>query len=600
MTILGLSAYYHDAAAVLIKNGEIIAAAQEERFTRVKQDASFPSHAINYCLKEGKVDWPDLDCVVFYDKPFLKFERILETILGEAPRGLAIFLKSMPVWLKEKLFLKSEIRKKLRDVAGFTIKAPLLFSEHHLSHAASAFYASPFTNAAVLTIDGVGEWATASIAVGKGNDLHILKEMHFPDSLGLLYAAFTHFLGFKINEGEYKVMGLAPYADPQSDEVKDYLRLIRENIAIPHPDGSISMNMAYFSFTLGLKMIPEKKWEKLFGLKIRKPEDDLKKIHASVAAALQLFTEEVVVNMAGECKRITGCDNLCMAGGVALNCVANGKLAESGLFKSIYVQPASGDAGGALGAALAVYHIHLKKERIPAEDLMREGALGPSFSADDCHAALLKFGMQGHAVSDTELIGLTAQKLAEGKVVGWFNGRMEFGPRALGHRSILADATHPEMQKVLNLKIKKRESFRPFAPIMLEDELSTYFDKAKPNAYMLFVHRVKESLRYSRTENFYELPLKEMLNQAGSCLPAVTHIDYSARIQTVSNTSDKKIRLLLEEFKRLTGKGILINTSFNVKDEPMVCTPEDAIRCFLNTEMDILVLENRMISKEQL
>jgi carbamoyltransferase len=597
MNILGLSAYYHDSAAVLLKNGKILAAAQEERFTRIKHDSSFPTHAITYCLEETDTPWENLDYIVFYDKPFLKFERILQTFLEEAPRGLPLFLKSMPVWIKEKLFLKSEIRKQLREASGKKLNTPLLFSGHHLSHAASAFYASPYAEAAVLTIDGVGEWATASISYGKGNDLKILQEMHFPDSLGLLYAAFTHFLGFKINEGEYKVMGLAPYADRRSGEVENYLRIIRENIATPHADGSISMNMDYFSFNRGLKMIPVKKWEKLFGMNIRKPEGPPEKPHAALAAALQIFTEDAVIKMAKQAKQITGSDNLCMAGGVALNCVANGKLAEAGVFKSVFVQPAAGDAGGALGAALAVHHLQVGKDRTPDENFIQEGALGPAFSSETCLNTLNKFKLTGKTVPENELFSLVARELADGKVVGWFSGRMEFGPRALGHRSILADAAYPGMQKTLNLKIKKRESFRPFAPIMLEEELSHYFKHAKPNAYMLFVHHFKKEKQFPRPEGFFDMMFSDMLEHAGSELPGVTHVDYSARIQTVSKNSDKKIRALLEEFKRLTGRGILINTSFNVKDEPIVCTPDDAIRCFLQTEMDILVLENILVSK---
>lgn len=597
MLILGISAYYHDSAAALLKDGSVLAAVQEERFTRIKNDASFPVHAINYCLQEAGILLNELDAVVFYDKPFLKFERILQMAIEHAPKGLPLFLQSMPVWLKEKLFLKSEIRKQLKEINGGKTEVPLLFSSHHLSHAASAYYASPFDSAAILTIDGVGEWATASISKGDKNSVSVLKEIHFPDSLGLLYASVTFFLGFKINEGEYKVMGLAPYASPDDELVKKYYRLFMEKLVHVSDTGALKLSPGYFSYTYAPVMIPVKKWEQLFELKRRTEKDLLQKEHAAMAVALQLITEEVVLKMAHYAHAVTGSPNLCLAGGVALNCVANGKLREQGVFKNIYVQPASGDAGGALGAALAAYHLHYKKERIPEPDFMQHGSLGPSYGLADIWTAIHEAGLDGEELPEALLMEKTAEALKNGKVVGWFNGRMEFGPRALGFRSILGDAAHPEMQKILNLKIKKRESFRPFAPIMLEEELPVYFSAAVPNAYMLFVHKINPEWRKERPADYFKLPMQEMLSLPGSVLPAVTHVDYSARIQTVSPGSGTAIRKLLEVYKKLTGRGVLINTSFNVKDEPIVCTPDDAIRCFLQTEMDILVLENCMIRK---
>lgn len=598
MKILGISAYYHDSSAVLIEDGLIVAAAQEERFSRIKHDAAFPFHAIHFCLVQGKLDINQLDAIVFYDKPFLKFERILQTVLETAPKGWLMFLKSMPIWLKEKLLLKSEIKKHLGKIAGTKITAPLFFSSHHLSHAASAFYASPYQQAAVLTIDGVGEWATASIGKGESNELEILEELHFPHSLGLLYAAFTAFLGFKVNEGEYKVMGLAPYVKADDEQVKHFYDLIVNHLVTISEDGGIQLNLSYFSYTHSEKMFPKKRWKKLFGVPVRQTDSPLQKQHAALAMALQLITEEVVLRMAKHAQQITGSKYLCMAGGVALNCVSNGKLLTSGLFDGIYVQPASGDAGGALGAALALYHIHFGKERVAISDFMQGGSLGPDFGEQEIEKAIHENNLFAKKISESEIIAQTAQYLTEGKVVGWFQGRMEFGPRALGYRSILGDAANPDMQRTLNLKIKKRESFRPFAPIMLEEELETYFSDARPNGYMLFVHPIKDALRKKRPEGYYELPFSDMLKEPGSVLPAITHIDYTARIQTVPPSSKHTIRKLLEAFKNLTNRGVLVNTSFNIKDEPIVCTPEDAIKCFLQTEMDILVLENFIIKKD--
>jgi carbamoyltransferase len=597
LKILGISAYYHDSAATLIVNGELVAAAQEERFTRKKNEAGFPALAIGFCLAQHGISVNELDAIVFYDKPFLKFERILQTVLETAPRGWFMFMQSMPVWLKEKLFLKSTLKKELKKIGGKKIKVPLLFSSHHLSHAASAFYASPFEEAAVLTMDGVGEWATATIAYGKENQLNIIKELNFPHSLGLLYAAFTYFLGFKINEGEYKVMGLAPYAERESEEVRSFDALIRQYLVTVNADGSLQLNLKYFSFTHTLRMLPEKKWETLLNMKRRKEHEPLTSQHAALAMALQKITEEVVLAMAAHAAEITGSKNLCLSGGVALNCVANGKLEKQKIFEHIFVQPASGDAGGALGAALGAFYLHHAQPRTTHPNWMRGGDWGPQYNDGEIVLAIEQAGLPSERLPQRELIKKCAAWLAEGKVMGWFNGRMEFGPRALGYRSILADAAQPDMQKKLNLKIKKRESFRPFAPIMLEEELDHYFEGVSPNAYMLFVHPLKPEWCIPRPNGFYQWPLADMLGHAGSVLPAITHIDYSARFQTVGADSEAAIRLLLLEFKKLTGRGVLVNTSFNIKDEPIVCTPADAIRCFLQTEMDILVLENYVLTK---
>lgn len=597
MKILGISAYYHDSAAVLIEDGQIMAAAQEERFTRIKHDPTFPTNAILFCLEKATIDINELDAIVFYDKPFIKFERILQTVLETAPKGLLMFLKSMPIWLKEKLLLKSEIKKQLKEIAKKPVTVPILFSTHHLSHAASAYYASSFEESAVLTIDGVGEWATASIGHGKNNKITILEELHFPHSLGLLYASFTAFLGFKVNEGEYKVMGLAPYAHIDNQRVNQLYNLIKEQLVTLFDDGSIRLNNNYFSYSYTESMFPKKKWETLFQMPARKPDASLDKSHAELALALQLFTEEVVLKMASRAIKITGNKNLCLAGGVALNCVSNGKLWESGLFENIYVQPAAGDAGGALGAALAAYHMHFDQPRITYADFMQSGALGPEFSELEIKAAINEYKLQAEKLPDGTLFIETAKHLSNGKVIGWFSGKMEFGPRALGFRSILGDAANPDMQRILNLKIKKRESFRPFAPIMLESELSQYFDKAYPNAYMLFVHAIKDSLKIERPAGFYDQSFSDMLKTPGSILPAITHIDYTARIQAIPAHATSKMKKLLEAFKLITGRGILVNTSFNIKDEPIVCSPQDAIRCFIDTEMDILVLENYIIKK---
>ncbi len=603
MKILGISAFYHDSAAALIQDGKIIAAAQEERFTRKKNDAAFPAHATKFCLDYAGTTLNELDAVVFYDKPLLKFERLLETYYAFAPKGLRSFMAAMPVWLREKMFLKSLLLKELENVMPFARKSlKLLFSEHHLSHAASAFYPSRFERAAILTIDGVGEWATASISLGEGRKILPLKELHFPHSLGLLYSAFTYFLGFKVNSGEYKLMGLAPYGQPHSAEVKRFEHLIKEHLVKIYDDGSIWLNQKYFSYATELKMIDEKVWEKLFGIPRRKPEEEPTQSQCNLALAIQRVTEEIVLKMAAEAKRLTQAEFLCLAGGVALNCVANGRLLNSGLFQELFIQPAAGDAGGALGAALAAYHLYFEKERTPVQtlDAMNGAYLGPEYSDLEVEQVIRKY--EASAVryeSIEELCRMTAKWLDEGKVVGWMQGRMEFGPRALGARSILADARRPEMQKKLNLKIKYREGFRPFAPSVLAERASDYFELYHDSPYMLLVQNVRKELCYELPEHYHDLPLKEKLYTQRSSLPAITHIDFSARIQTVHRETNPLYWLLLKMFEEQTGCAVLLNTSFNVRGEPIVCTPDDAYRCFMRTEMDMLVVGNYVFDKAQ-
>lgn len=596
MKILGISAYYHDSAAVIIQNGEILAAAQEERFSRKKHDESFPMEAIRYCLKESVLNIDDLDAVVFYDKPFLKFERVLETYMNNAPKGWWQFIKAMPAWLKEKLFIKDKLKSELKEIGDIDWKkTELLFSKHHLSHAASAFFTSPYSDAAILSIDGVGEWATASIAYGENASIKTIKELHFPDSLGLLYSAFTYFLGFQVNEGEYKVMGLAPYGDRNSKQVQDFAALLKKEIITIFDDGSIKLNQKYFTYTTSFKMINEKAFNELFGFKKRNEEEEILAQHFDLAAALQIIVEEVVVKMAMEAKNLTGSKNICLSGGVALNCVANGALQEQNIFENIYTQPASGDAGGALGAALAAYHLHFKNERqIQVPDAMQNAKLGPHFTNTEIVRALTNSKLNFQVFETKDLISFTANQIVEGKVIGWFQGRMEFGPRALGSRSIIGNPLLKETQSILNLKVKKRESFRPFAPLMLEEEFEKYFGKAYSSPYMLMVHKIKEEFRL-KTENTTDLTKK--INQVRSVIPAISHVDYSSRIQTVNHDSDKKMFALLQEFKQQTGIGVLVNTSFNVKGEPIVCTPQNAIDCFLSTDIDILVLENYVVLK---
>ncbi|RIV24094.1 hypothetical protein DYU11_11910 [Fibrisoma montanum] len=602
MTILGISAFYHDSAAALIIDGRIVAAAQEERFTRRKHDPAFPAQAVQYCLQSSGLSLKDLDAVVFYDKPLLKFERLLETYYAFAPKGLRSFITAIPVWIKEKMFLKRLIREELEKLYGDAARSvKLLFPEHHLSHAASAFYPSPFEEAAILTIDGVGEWATASICKGSGKQISILKELRFPHSLGLLYSAFTYFLGFKVNSGEYKLMGLAPYGNPESPDVDRYVDIIKRELVSIKDDGSIWLNQDYFNYATGLRMVHGDKWARLFGFPQRNPEEDLLEHHCNLGLAIQRITEEVVILMAKEARRLSGARYLCLAGGVALNCVANGKQQAAGVFDDIFIQPAAGDAGGALGAALAAYHIYFGNERILSgqQDEMSGSYLGPDFTDRDVELTARKYkGVFTRYDSVADLCTATAQLLADGNVVGWVQGRMEFGPRALGGRSILGDPRNPEMQKKLNLKIKYRESFRPFAPSVLAEDCDQYFDYGGISPYMLLVHPVAQARRKALPAEYHQLPLRDKLYYLRSDLPSITHIDFSARIQTVHRETNPRYHQLIQAFKQLTGYGVVVNTSFNVRGEPIVCTPEDAYRCFMRTEMDYLVVGNYLFAKQ--
>ncbi|MDB9989824.1 carbamoyltransferase [Flavobacteriales bacterium] len=600
--ILGISAFYHDSAAALIINGEIIAAVQEERFTREKHTPDFPVQSIKYCLEEGGLEIDELDAIVFYDKPLLKFERLLQTYYSFAPRGLFSFLKAIPVWLNEKLFLKKLIYDGLKQVNSYNKnKLNLLFSEHHLSHAASAFYPSKFQEAAILTIDGVGEWCTASIGLGNKEKISILKEMEFPHSLGLLYSAFTYYLGFTVNSGEYKLMGLAPYGIPDSKNTMKFKELIKEKLVDIKEDGSVWLDQSYFNYATGLSMTRDNKWERLFDLKRRNAETDLDQIHCDFALAIQQVTEEIVIKMALEAKRITKTDYLCMAGGVALNCVANGKLIEKNIFKDIYIQPASGDAGGALGAALAINHMYFNKVREInySYDNMKGTYLGPDFSEKEIQTMNKKVKSNYEFYADfSDLSGFVASKLSKGNIVGWFQGRMEFGPRALGNRSILGDARVPEMQKKLNLKIKYREGFRPFAPSVLAEKHKEYFDLDSVSPYMLIVAPVKKERRKKLPKKFHDLTLWDKLYIERSDIQSVTHLDFSARIQTVHKETNPKYWELINSFNNQTGYGLVVNTSFNVRGEPIVCTPYDAYRCFMSTEMDYLVINNFVYYKK--
>jgi carbamoyltransferase len=594
MKILGISAYYHDAAACLVIDGEIIAAAQEERFTRKKHDSNFPINAMSYCLSEGKISCKDIDYVVFYDKPFLKFERLLETYLAFAPRGLKSFATSLPIWLKDKLFQKTVITNALIDLWGSDIKwyEKLMFSEHHLSHASSAFYPSPFEHAAVLTMDGVGEWTTTSLALGNGNQLSVIKEIHFPHSIGLLYSSMTYYLGFKVNSGEYKVMGLAPYGQPK------YAKLIKDNLIDIKEDGSFSLDMSYFNYCTGLTMTNEK-FNALFGSPPRKQESMLTQREMDLAASIQDVVEEVVLKLAKGVAKSTGEKNLCLAGGVALNCVANGKLLKEKVFEHIWIQPAAGDAGGALGAALGAYHIMLNQPRRVSDgmDGMKGSYLGPEFSQEEIAARLKKCGAVFDTLTEDELVDQTAQALGDGKAVGWMNGRMEFGPRALGGRSILADPRSPTMQKILNLKVKYRESFRPFAPSVLREDVAQWFEMDDDSPYMLLVANVVENKRIKMTAQEQALFGIDKLNVQRSEIPSVTHVDYSARVQTVHNQTNPRYYSLIKRFKEISGCPVIVNTSFNVRGEPIVCTPEDAFRCFMGSEIDVLVVGNSFLSK---
>lgn len=608
--ILGISAFYHDSAAVLIIDGDIVCAVQEERLSRKKHDPSFPINAVKACLNynndSGKSNKPlslkELDAIVFYDKPFLKFERLLETYCAFAPSGLAQFLSAMPVWSREKMFLKKLIYGELNKIEKINrIDMKLLFSEHHLSHAASAFYPSPFNESAILTIDGVGEWATASICHGNGQDIKILKELKFPHSLGLLYSAFTYYTGFKVNSGEYKLMGLAPYADPASERVKEYMDIIFSSLIDVKEDGSIWLNQKYFDYSVGLKMVKEKKWEKLFGFPRRKPETEITQEYCDLALAIQKITEDIVMKMAKEAKRLTCSSNLCLAGGVALNCVANGKLLDSKMFDQIWIQPAAGDAGGALGAALSVYHLYFKKSRGSngRTDQMHGSYLGPEYSSLDIEHMADKYNAVYERHEEEALYEKTADFLSRGFVVGWHQGRMEWGPRALGNRSIIADPRNSEMQKKLNLKIKYRESFRPFAPSVLIEDAKEYFTGGYPSPYMLLIDSVNDKRRKPLPDGYHSMPVRDKLYHLRSDIPAVTHLDYSARLQTVHKETNPKYHRFIEIFKKKTGYGVIVNTSFNVRGEPIVCTPEDSYKCFMRTEMDYLVIGNYLFDKKK-
>jgi carbamoyltransferase len=592
MKILGIASYYHDSSAALVIDGQIVAACQEERLTRIKHDSAFPVNSIKFCLQRAGINAADVDHIIFYEKPFLKFERLLETYLAFTPKGFISFARAMPLWLNEKLFQKKLLGDELKDL-GFTKEQTqkILFSTHHLSHAASAFFASPFEEAHVLTLDGVGEWDTTAIYAGKGNELTKLHEMAFPHSLGLLYSAFTYYCGFKVNSGEYKLMGLAPYGRPL------YAELIRTHLIDIKPDGSFRLNMKYFDFATGLTMT-NKKFDELFNGKYRSPDDTLEQVHMDIAASVQSVLEDIVLKICFFLKKKYNTKNLCLAGGVALNCVANGKIEKLGLFENIWIQPAAGDAGGSLGAALAAHYMHLKNDRrIELPDAMQGAYLGPSYKNDEIEELLKSKGAIFTKMSDEELIEFTSAALQKEAVVGWFQGRMEFGPRALGNRSILADARSEKMQKVLNLKTKFRESFRPFAPVVLEEKVNDWFNYEKSSPYMLMVAPVQKN---KRTENnMKELSGLSKLNEKRSEIPAVTHIDYSARIQTVSKNSNPKLYSLIQRFESDTGVPVLINTSFNIRSEPIVCSPEDAYRCFMGCNMDILVLENYVLLKEE-
>ena len=602
MKILGLSCFFHDSAASIIVNNEIVAAVQEERFTREKHTPDFPSNSIKYCLEETGLKLEELDAIVFYDKPIVKFERLLSTFYQVAPKGLIPFIKSIPVWLKEKLFLRKLIYDNLREIEPSLKKNKLnlLFTEHHISHAASSFYPSNFKESAILTVDGVGEWCTASICKGEGKKIEILKELHFPHSVGLLYSAFTYYLGFRVNSGEYKLMGLAPYGIEESEETKLFIKKIKTEIVDIKNDGSIFLNQKYFKYTYGLRMINENKFKSLFGINTRKEVEEITQTHCNMALAIQKVTEEIVIKMVKETKKLTNSNNLCLSGGVALNCVANGKIEELEIFENIYIQPASGDAGGSLGAALAINHMYFDSDRIYSKeyDLMKGSYLGPYFSEKEILITNKKYkAVYKHLVSFEELSKKVAELISQGNVVGWFQGRSEFGPRALGNRSILADPRNPEMQKKLNLKIKFREGFRPFAPSILEEDYSEFFEGKTSSPYMLLVKKIKKEIKIKTPDNYWNLNYWDKLYTNRSKLQSITHVDFSARIQTVSKKTNTRYWALLNQFKKITDVGVLVNTSFNVRGEPIVNTPEDAFKCFMNTEMDYLVIENYLYSK---
>jgi carbamoyltransferase len=593
MRILGISAFYHDSAAALVEDGRIVAAAQEERFTRKKHDPSFPIHAIGYCLEAAGAKLSDIDHVAFYDKPFLKFERLLETYIALAPAGFRSFQMAIPLWLKEKLFQKSLLRNKLKEFDEEFDGTRLLFTEHHLSHAASAFYPSPFDKAVILTMDGVGEWATTSAALGEGNAIEIFQEIHFPHSLGLLYSAVTYYTGFKVNSGEYKVMGLAPYGQPK------YAQLILDHLIDLKPDGSFRLDMSYFDYCTGLTMTNER-FAKLFGQPVRAPDQLLTPFHMDVAASIQAVLDEAVLRLTRSLASKTGARNLCLAGGVALNCVANGKVLRDGKFDRIWIQPAAGDAGGAVGAALAAFHQFKGQPRsVVASDAMSGAFLGPEFSQSEIERRLGAAGARFAVLSEDEMVAAAAKALSDQLAVGWFQGRMEFGPRSLGARSILGDPRSSAMQKNLNLKVKYRESFRPFAPAVLREDVSDWFELDSDSPYMLVVADVREEKRRAMNAEQQALFGIDKLNVSRSEIPAVTHVDYSARIQTVSADTNPLFHRLLQRFKALSGCPVLVNTSFNVRGEPIVCTPEDAFRCFMGNELDVLVVGNCLLRKSE-
>lgn len=603
MKILGISAFYHDSAAAVTIDGKISAAAQEERFTRKKHDPSFPVNAVKFCLKQSGLNIDDLDAVAFYDKPWLKFERLMMTYYMYAPKGFKSFVEAVPVWTKEKMFLKKIIEEELTSIEQYDFsKFKLLFPSHHLSHAASAFYASPFASSAILTVDGVGEWATASIAFGEEKEITSLKELSFPHSLGLFYSAVTYYLGFRVNSGEYKVMGLAPYGNSGSEQTEQYKQKLKEHIIDIKNDGSCCLNQDFFDYSTGMKMTKNDKWQKLFGIKKREPEQDLTQQHCDFALACQQITEESVIKMAQTAKNLTKSENLCLAGGVALNCVANSKIMQTGIFKNIWIQPASGDAGGALGAALAAEYIYFGSERTAGgqTDIMKGSYLGPDFCKCEINKMIKTFKACAEYIDDEEmLLEKTAQAAADGKVIGWFQGKAEFGPRALGNRSIIADPRNEQMQMKMNLKIKHRESFRPFAPSVTDEDARNYFDIATESPYMLLTADVKKDICYNLPDGYNNFAVKDKLYFKRSAIPAVTHIDFSARVQTVSGKTNPRFYGLIKKFSRITGCPVLINTSFNVRGEPIVSSPEDAYRCFMNTEMDCLVIGNFFFEKEK-
>lgn len=595
-TILGISAFYHDSAVSLVRDGKIAAAVQEERFTRIKHDPSFPINAIKFCLEHANITLEDIDAIVFYDKPLVKFERLLETYLSFAPKGLMSFLNAMPIWVKDKLFMRSIIKRSLKEAFELkTIKCPILFTEHHLAHSASAFYPSPFDEAVILTIDGVGEWCTASIAVGENKKIRILKEMHFPDSVGLLYSSFTYFLGFKVNSGEYKLMGLAPYGNGDCEEVKRFISIIENELVTIYDDGSIFLNQTYFNYAVGSTMVKDEQWENLFGIAKKLESDEFIQSHFNLAFAIQKVTEKIVLNLAKHALEVSGKSKLCLAGGVALNCVANGKLLDLLPIENIFIQPAAGDAGGALGAALCGAYLSFDDDRVlESHDSMQGAFLGPNYSEDEIKSILEKYNAKFLILKDNNLNKEVSNYLNSSKVVGWFQGRSEFGPRALGNRSILANASDFEMQKKLNLKIKFRESFRPFAPIVLKEEVNEYFELNGESPYMLFVAKVKDKHLITVEEGD-----KHNINAVRSTLPAITHVDQTARVQTIDENRNPKLYHLLSCFYEQSKSPVLVNTSFNVRGEPPVLTPEDAYLCFMETEMDVLVIHNFLLVKEE-